>query len=324
MRGLITKWQGKQNLTPHQRLLLSSIQENQLVIIAQADKNLGPVGFDIKDYIKLGLEHLLDTLTYEMLTEAQSARDIQEFQEEIYSWTIHHCRSLSDNVVNYIRKLLDDAATDQLEPFYLLIKLHLPPICGRPVCLDCGRLPHALGQWVDKILQPIVQDQALYFKNSAELKSEMEQLDLPANTSPFTYDAIAMYPNIDTMQCIEWLSNYLTDPDISSRFGYSPEALLDAIKLVMENNCMRFGDVIVKQVSRIEMGMFPAPTIANLFMAIYEKTHVLQYVFHVVLYLHRFIDDGIGIWLHNPDPTTGKPNLLEQQWTKVGLQQEIR
>ncbi len=116
-----------------------------------------------------------------------------------------------------------------------------------------------------------MQDQALYFKNSAELKSEMEQLDFPANISLFTYNTIAMYPNINTAQFIEWLSNYLTDPNISSRFGYSPVALLDAIKLVMENNCMRFGDVIVKQVSRIAMGMFPAPTIANLFVAIYEK-----------------------------------------------------
>jgi hypothetical protein len=91
---LITKRQGKQNITPHQRLLLSSIQENQSVIIAQADKNLGPVGIDIEDYIKLGLEHLLDTSTYEMLTEAQEVRDIQELPEEIYSWTIHHRRSL--------------------------------------------------------------------------------------------------------------------------------------------------------------------------------------------------------------------------------------
>jgi hypothetical protein len=167
--------------------------------------------------------------------------------------------------------------------------------------------------WVDETLQPIVQNQALYFKNSVELKSEMEQLDLPANISLFTYNTIAMYPNINTAQCIKWLSNYLIDPNISSRFGYSPAALLDAIKLVMENNRMRFGDVIVKQVSGIAMGMSPAPTIANLFVAIYEKTHVLQYVPHVVLYLHHFVNDGIGIWPHNPNPTTDKTNWLNFQ-----------
>jgi hypothetical protein len=210
-----------------------------------------------------------------MLTETQAARDIHELQEEIYLWTIRHRHSLSDDVVNFIRKHLDNTANDPLGYFYLLIKLHKTPISGRPVCLDCGSLPHALGQWVDETLQPIVQDQALYFKISAELKSEMEQLDLPASISLFTYDAIAMYPNINTMQCIDWLSNYLTDSNISSKFGYSPAALVDATKLVMENNRMRFGDVIVKQVSGIAMGMSPALTIANLFVVIYEKTHVL-------------------------------------------------
>ncbi len=216
-------------------------------------------------------------------------------------------------MVNFIRKNLNDAANDHLGYFYLLIKLHKTPISERPVCSDCGSLPHALGQWVDKTLQPIVQEQALYFKNSAESKSEMEQLDLPANVSQFTYDAIAMYPNINTAQCIEWLINYLTYPNLSSKFGYSLKALIEAIKLVMENNCMRFGDVIVKQVSGIAMGMSPAPTIANLFVAIYKKTHVLQYVPHVVLYLCCFIDDGIGIWLHDPDPTIDKNNWLNFQ-----------
>ncbi len=62
----------------------------------------------------------------------------------------------------------------------------------------------------------------------------MEQLYLPANISLFTYDAIAMYPNIDTKQCIERLSNFLTDLDISSKFGYSLDVLLDAIKLLIK------------------------------------------------------------------------------------------
>jgi hypothetical protein len=146
VRGLIAKWQGKPNLTPHQQQLLASIQENQSVIIVQADKNLRPVEIDVNDYIKLGLGHLLDTSTYKMLTETQAARDIHELQEEIYSWTIHHRHSLSDDVVNFIGKHLNNTADDPLGYFYLLIKLHNTPISGRPVCSDCGSLPHALGQ----------------------------------------------------------------------------------------------------------------------------------------------------------------------------------
>jgi hypothetical protein len=56
------------------------------------------------------------------------------------------------------------------------------------------------------------------------------------------------------------------------------------------------------------MGMSPAPTTANLFMAIYDTTHVLSYIPQVVLYFCRFIDDGVGVWLHDPDLLVDKGN----------------
>ena len=76
----------------------------------------------------------------------------------------------------------------------------------------------------------------------------------------------------------------------------------------MHNNRLRFGDVLVKQISGIAMGMSPAPPLANLFMAIYEAKHVLPFIPSVVKYLHRFIDDGVGIWLHDPNPSMDDSN----------------
>jgi len=170
----------------------------------------------------------------------------------------------------------------------------------------------------DETLQPIVKDQALYLKNSAALKEELERTEMPPNASLFTYDAVAMYPSINTTQCIARLSDYLSSPEISSKYGFSPKALLEALTLVMLNNRMRFGDIIVKQLSGIAMGMSPAPTITNLFVAIYENTHILSYIPHVVLYLRRFIDDGFGVWLHDPDPLIDESNWREFQATLNG------
>ena len=124
---------------------------------------------------------------------------------------------------------------------------------------------------------------------------------MPLNTSLFTYDAVVMYPSINMTQCIARLLSYLSPPEISSKYGFSPKALLEALTLVMLNNCMGFGDIIIKQLSEIAMGMLPAPTIANLFVVFYEDTHILLYIPPVTLYLRRFIDDGFGVWLHDPD-----------------------
>ncbi len=165
--GLFRQRTGKQNLTPHQRQLLASLQEKESVIIANTDKNLGPVGINVEQYIKLGLDHLLDTSTYELLTESQADQDIDDLWKEIHAWTVCHHSSLPNDTVNFIQAHMDKATKDHLGYFYLLIKLHKLQIAGHPVCPDWGSLPHALGCYEDATLQPIVQDQALYFKNSA-------------------------------------------------------------------------------------------------------------------------------------------------------------
>ncbi len=46
----------------------------------------------------------------------------------------------------------------------------------------------------------------------------------------------------------------------------------------MYNNRMHFGDVLVKQISGIAIGMSPAPTLANLFVAIYKDEHILPFI----------------------------------------------
>ena len=62
---------------------------------------------------------------------------------------------------------------------------------------------------------------------------------------------------------------------------------------------MRFGDLYVQQISGIAMGMSPAPTIANLYVSIFE-TEVILPLFkkYLPLYL-RFIDDGLAVWQHS-------------------------
>ncbi len=65
----------------------------------------------------------------------------------------------------------------------------------------------------------------------------------------------------------------------------------------MFNNCMRFGDITVKQISKVAMGMSPVPNKANLYVAIHEEMHVLKYIPAVVLNLCCFIDDAWGYGL---------------------------
>jgi hypothetical protein len=99
-----------------------------------------------------------------------------------------------------------------------------------------------------------------------------------------------------------------TNEEVSGRYGFSSAALLEAIELVMFNDHIRFGDIIVKQISEIAMSMSPAPTVANLYVAIYEEMHVLKFIQSTVLYLR-----GFRVWLHDPDPTVDERNWKDCQ-----------
>lgn len=316
----------KPNITPFQRRLLKQLQDNKEVIITSADKGLGPVAIDTKQYIEMGLTHLLDPTTYTILSETQAYSDITTLRRQIFAWTQKHNSTLDTNVVNYIRHHINSTIKDPFGYFYLLIKLHKTPISSRPVCSDCASLPHALGKWVDTQLQPIVKQQATYFKNSFALKQQLDTITLPPNACIFTYDAISMYTNIDTTDCIHRLSKFISLPETQAQYPHlSPNALIDALDLIMHSNRMKFGDLYAHQLKGIAMGMSPAPSIANLYVALYERDHIVLRPHTALNFLRRFIDDGFGIWLRDPDPRTDNDNWTTFQHTinNMGLTWEF-
>ena len=292
------------NLSPLQYTTLQQIKRNPNITILSADKGLGPVGVDTKQYIEWGLKHLMDHTTYTILTEEQANTNCENLYHTIYQWTCKHRKLLDDDTTRYIRDHVEKARKDPLGYFYLLAKLHKSPVSTRPVCSDCASLPHSVGKWVDRQLQPIVRDQKTYFQDSFELKQLLNDLDtLPLNACLFTYDAISMYTNINTEECLQRLTTFLTEPATQDKYPHlHPLAVIDALQIVMNNNRMRFGNLIAHQHKGIAMGMAPAPSIANLFVAIYEEAHITTFPTTSLHFLRRFIDDGFGIWLRNSDP----------------------
>ncbi len=51
------------------------------------------------------------------------------------------------------------------------------------------------------------------------------------------------------------------------------------------------------------MGMSPASTIANPYIAIYKLNHIIPLLDEYLMFYKRFIDNRFAIWLHDLDPT---------------------
>jgi hypothetical protein len=165
-------------------------------------------------------------------------------------------------------KFIRHHTTNRREPFgyfYLLAKIRKSPLSTRPYVLTV--LVLFIGKWLDLRLQPIVKEQFAYFKDSFSLQRQLIDLStLPSNASLISLDAVSMYTNIDIDDCIEQISTYLA----TLLDKYELTAIVEALEIVMRNNRMKFGDLIFHQIRGVAMGMSPAPTIANLYVVIFE------------------------------------------------------
>jgi hypothetical protein len=174
------------------------------------------------------------------------------------------CAAVSPkNATAYIRHWIQKNRLDPFGHFYLTIKIHKQPLSTHSVCSDYASLVHPLGKWLDYTLQPIVASQPFYFKDLFSLKQEIDKLVLPPNASIITFDAVAMYTIIDINDSIERIMNFLAE----FWDKHDCKAVKEAMEIVMHNNWMRFGDLIFRRICGVAMGMSPAPTIANLYVA---------------------------------------------------------
>ena len=294
---LFTERPGKPNLLPYQRRVLQNIRRDDNIIIANADKGLGPCSVTYEQYVNDALVHLKDATTYAQLTEAEATTAAANTCSMISEWcTKHRNKGVTVNDVKYIRKALSKNK-DPFGYFYVMYKIHKPGRTTRPVCSDCSSIIHALGKWITTVLLPIAQRQQSYFENSFALKTILDEMEIPPNTKIFSCDAVSMYTNIPTGPALEVVGKYLHD-NVNPKLA---TAIIEALKIVMENNIICFGDTYWRQISGTAMGISPAPPWAILFFAIHENVFTIKWQDQLPFW-KRFIDDGLGLWKLHADP----------------------
>jgi hypothetical protein len=67
------------------------------------------------------------------------------------------------------------------------------------------------------------------------------------------------------------------------------------MNIVTQSSRMQFGDLISHQTRGVAMCMLPASTIANLYVVIYERDHIIPLIGSYLMYYKRFIDDRFTI-----------------------------
>jgi len=297
------------NLALHHRHALEYLRTQKEFFVVHCDKNLGPAIIEREEYIRLAFrDHLSDRSTYHYLSSEETQEAILENETNLCLWLAQYKDVLLPSHFKYLVGY-KATVTDPLPYFYLLMKIHKTPLKTRPIVSYSGSLFYGLGKWVDYYLQQVSRTFRSFLKSSFHLKHELDSLSLPPNCFLFTADATAMYTNIDSTAAINGIHRYIIS-NLSQFSDIPVDALISALKLIMNHNVFQFGDTAWLQLSGTAMGAPPAPPYATASFGTHEETILDDFADNLLLY-RRYIDDVFGIWICHPDPATN-----DQLWTQ--------
>ena len=80
--------------------------------------------------------------------------------------------------------------------FYTLTKIHKPTPVERPIISGCDGPTEKLSSFVDRILQPIAQQQRSYLKDTTEFINFIERTKVPKGIFLVSMDGTSLYTNI--------------------------------------------------------------------------------------------------------------------------------
>ena len=276
------------NLTPDEQTALKNLSRRQDIIIKPADKGGAVVVWDRQLYLQEANRQLNNTLSYKGLP-----------QSTLKTHTKHISKSISEEIklgnLPSSATLLNKCTPRQAH-FYLLPKIHKPGNPGRPIVSACSCPTEHISQYLDFILQPIVQSLPTYLKDTTDTLKMLDEFNHQSPFQPnllFTLDVVSLYTSIPHAEGLAALRFFL---DCRPQNHNQPptHTLLRLAELVLTLNTFEFDGSIFEQISGVAMGTKMGPSYACLFMGHIEHQILASYTGPTPELYKRYIDDCMG------------------------------
>ena len=260
---------------------------NHDVVARAADKNLGLVLLPAQIYRDLCLEYIA---TNAFVVSLPASQIIAKSIDLLKRWRTRHIGiHISDNVANFILK--DATSTKSIPYLYGLPKLHKFPVTIRPIVAAHSDVFSNASRWLSAVLQPIVENQPAYLKDTRSLVSTLLHLSVPSTCVFLVFDVTSMYPSLKkstALQSIRWA----LDSAFPNRKPAWTHAALTLVEPLFTRGYFDFDNKIYLQKDGVVMGTPAAVQISNLYLSPIEA----QIVNLPGVYLYkRYIDDGLCI-----------------------------
>ena len=182
----------------------------------------------------------------------------------------------------------------RIPEFYTLTKIHKPSPVGRPIVSGCDGPTEKLSSFVDKLLQPIAQQQKSYLKDTTDFVNFIENTKVPADVILVSMDVTSLYTNIPQEEGIDTVCRayeifYRNEPPIPTQL------LKRALRLILQENSFQFNAKHYLQTHGTAMGTKMAVAFSNIFMNKVEMEILSQSLFKPLVW-KRYIDDIFLLW----------------------------
>ena len=285
---------------------IEKIKKNKNIIIKTADKNMGIVIMNKKDYQIECLRQLGDETTYAKQINPPSYNLLwAQLRLILLKYNILYKENFSNKLENKILSKvakyilqLEKRKELRLSRFYTIAKIHKTPVVGRPIVSCINSITYFTSKYLDFLLKPIMQSSNSYLKSSCELISLLNIKELPINCTLLSADITSLYPNIPLELGLEYLKKSLLKyRNLTNKFDDTNEInyIIELAKWVLYNNYFEFGKSIYKQLQGTAMGTPMAVVFANLFLDIHE-TNVLETLQSKPIVYKRYIDDIFAVF----------------------------
>ena len=290
---------------------LIKLQKEKAIVIKPCDKGAGIIILDYDVYMRACYKHLNEE-------KDMGNGEVKKYYLMVDDIELERTKSKIRNIVqeglekDILTKEEHDAmVADDREAakFYCTFKVHkkhepmtAPP--PRPIVSGSGSITEKIATFVDFHTKEISNKHQSYLQDTPDFLRYIEQI----NSGPFitdnhilvTWDVVGLYTNIphdDGLQSLEESLNSRHNPDVPTEF------LVKLMDIILRNNLFKFHDQLYRQEIGCAMGIKPAPSYADIFMARRLDQRIINLAEkykncseNPLLIFKRFLDDIFSIF----------------------------
>lgn len=309
------------NLSRSELTAMRAFLRYPTVLLRPNDKNTGVSLIYRTDYVNAVEQQLHDPLTYR-----EQPLDNPATQRVISCITSMTSRSYSmfpAKVKQFISQHFGNSSTIRPCPFHCLPKTHkldmtqsleqiLRKLTYRPITAAVSYFTTPLSIWLDKLLQPLVQQLDTTVKDTKTFINTIETFVVPPtfrdSCTLITADITSLYTRIPTDDGLQRMRHFLLRPKTSqyllSLFNTMKlESIIDimitAFDIVLRNNYVEFNGRTYLQINGTAMGQACAVVYAVIFVYEVEQDFIHTALRNkLVIFYGRYIDDIFALALN--------------------------